>query len=90
MTEENELDTTVEEWKNAIEEMYYPNDPGFTRRELQDKLNVTYWAVTKILEQMLSEGRCIRGKGTRIDSVGRKQAIPVYQLITKGAKNANF
>jgi len=86
MTEEKELDTTVEEWKNAIEEMCYPNDPGITCNELQEKLNINRYVAKLIIKKKTKEGKCICGKNTRLDALGRRQVVPVYQLITKGAK----
>lgn len=67
-----------DEWSAAIGPV---NDPGYTVKELEDKLGVPRRTLSKRLKKMLADGKCACGRAIRVSSIGRKQPVPVYRLV---------
>lgn len=76
-----QLDTTVDAWKAEMEDFLSGGDPGVTVAELAEEFNCGKSTMRERLNKLVKAGRCIKGRGTRVDSVGRYQIMPVYQLL---------
>lgn len=80
MSNDNTLDTTVEEWQAEMERIT-PNDSGRTLSELSVELKVSATTMQRRITQLINEGKCIRGTGRRFDCHNRPYDVTVYQLI---------
>lgn len=76
--EVGELDTSFEEWKEAL---YPPDDPGLTITELAEVLFVSESAMRRRLKSKIGDGTVTKGCAFRS---GRR--CIVYQLV-KGEEN---
>jgi predicted ArsR family transcriptional regulator len=87
MKKENELDTTVDEWREALEMSVVDNDPSWkTATEIADSLGVNRTSVTRRLRKLIKSGNCLQGKCRRLDGTGRPQFLPAYKMVKKGVK----
>ena len=77
----NELDTTVDEWREALHDITQ-DDPGETVRELCARLGGGKTAIRDMLETLIEKGRCKKGRAMRTRCDGVRYFAPVYQLIT--------
>jgi response regulator of citrate/malate metabolism len=70
---------TTEEWKQEIAAIQQ-DDEGLTIRELMEAFGQSHSAVRERMQVGVRNGRYIAGWKTYVDSMGRKQRIPVYRL----------
>ena len=87
MINSNFLDTTVDEWRAAMNEYLELTSEGETIPELAQKLGISESTMRRRLRKMLESGQCTQGRGTRNDALGRSFVVAVYQLTPK--KKAN-
>lgn len=81
------LDTTIDEWREAIENACIKCDaPGETLVELSKRLEIPETTIRRRIYRLLLEGRCVSGTGFRRDRKGRYYNVTVYQLIPKEEK----
>lgn len=76
---DNELDTTVDEWQAEMDKLD-KGDDGKTITELTEELGVHKTTMRDLILKLLLAGKCKQGKGIRLDSMGRRQHMAVYQL----------
>ena len=79
-----ELDTTIDDWREAMSEVV-ADDPGLTIRELCEKMGTKRTATTTRITDLIIEGKCVRGRATRVIN-GRISHVNVYQLTTREKK----
>lgn len=79
MTKENELNTTIDEWRAEMERIDF-GAPGKTLRELCSELGMKRTTMQNRLADLIQDKRCIKGVGKRI-GVGGVYPVSVYQLI---------
>lgn len=77
---ENELDTTEEEWRSAVSDLI-PGDPGLTIRELCEKLGTKRTATQDMVRRLVKDGKCKKGRSKRVSN-GVVYYASVYQIIT--------
>ncbi len=81
------LDTTVDEWQEAIGDAYIKCDAeGRTLMELSEELQIPETTMRRHILKLLSESRCTSGTGFRMDRRGRFYNVMVYQLTPKKEK----
>ncbi len=81
------LDTTVEEWRVAIDEASGSSAiEGKTAIELAEEYGCSGTWMRKKLNKMIELGRCKRMRGRRVASDGRTMPVNVYQLRPKKEK----
>lgn len=71
-----ELDTSIEEWKNALE---VKDDKGETIDDIVEATGVAPSTVRRKIKKLIQEGKCVQGEAVRI-VCGRKIRYRVYQL----------
>ena len=87
MKDTGTLDTTVDEWREALADASeVSNIDGKTASELARELNCSETTMRLKLNGMVLTGRCRRLRGGRIASDGRLMSVNVYQLIPKEKK----
>ena len=79
MTDFNKDDWTAALRQSAVES---EDREGLTCAELAKQLNKTPKAMRAELRVLVKEGRCRKWGGHRILTSGRRQAMPLYQLVT--------
>lgn len=75
----SELDTTIEEWKEALEVASYVE--GHTVAELSTKLKIPESTLRRKLHFLITTGKCTKGVGRRTSTNGRSINVAVYQLV---------
>ena len=87
---QHELDTTIDEWRKAMENLSLggsrwsslPSLPkGKTTNELCEIFGVCEEVMRRRVRKLIKEGRCKKGKAPREMITGEKRIVPVYQLI---------
>ena len=86
----NELDTTVDEWRGAMEGFAFATtlsslpflENGKTTGELAETFNVSRDTISRRLKALIKKGTCRKGRGIRTSLTGQEKTVPVYQLIT--------
>lgn len=84
MSDDNFLDTTIDDWRAEMEKINI-GDPGMTARELARELYPSPIPVSTMrnrLDKLISKKKCTRGIGRRI-GVGGVYTVTVYQLLPK-------
>lgn len=76
----NELDTTIDDWRAEMGRLQ-PNDPGLSMVEIADEIGMSLSTTCRKIRHLLKSGKCKQGFAIRTDAIGRRQRIPVYQLI---------
>ncbi len=80
--ETSELDTSIEEWKKALE--VASTASGYTVAELSEKLQIPESTLRRKLRNLVAAGKCTVGGGRRTSANGRSDSIvTVYQLKGK-------
>ena len=75
---------TMDEWRAELERLGKLGDDGNTIAELAAGLGVGTTKMKKIVRAGVQEGRYIQGFAGRMDTIGRRQRVPVYRLKGKG------
>ena len=83
MPSDNFLDTTVDGWRAVME---CQDDPGLSAIEIADETGMSLRTAQKQIRKLLKCGGCKQGSAERVDAMGRRQRVPVYQLIPQGKK----
>lgn len=82
--EVGELDTSVEEWKAALE---VKDDPGETITELMERLGIKRTRLRMMINKLVKEGKAKRGYASRTNSyTGKSYQCAVYQLLKEEEK----
>lgn len=88
---DNELDTTVDEWRAEMEK-FTPAatlsslpylTKGKTSGELAKEFKVSNDTIVRRLSEMIKNGRCEKGRAHRATINGQEKNVPVYQLVPK-------
>ena len=81
MSDDNTLDTTVEEWHAELQRIAPKDVPGRTLSELCEELKTPLTTMQRRITELLNEGSCRSLVGQRKDRKGRLYDVTVYQLI---------
>ncbi len=74
------LELTTEQWREELMK-FDRDDPGLSANELADACGLPLRTVQQRLRKLLKTRGCKRGFAIRLDSLGRRQRVPVYQLL---------
>lgn len=77
---DNELDTTIDQWRAALSDIVQ-NDPGETVAELRARLGGGKTAIRDMLETLIKNGKCKKGRAARTRCDGVRYFASVYQLV---------
>lgn len=84
LDEVGQLDTTVEEWREALE---VKDDPGETITELMERLGIKRTRLRTMINKLVKEGKAKRGYASRKNSYrGKSYQCAVYQLLKEEEK----
>lgn len=81
MSDDNTLDTTIDEWQAELQRFKPECSLGKTLWELSEELGLSPTTMRLRLLDLIKTGRCTYGQGQRTDKRGRRYNVAVYQLI---------
>ena len=67
-----------DEWQKEIARLQ-ADDPGMTTREIAELMHKPHRTTLRMVMRGVREGRYIKGRAMRSDSIGRLQCVPVYR-----------
>lgn len=77
--ESNELDTSIDEWKEALEVATF--SPGCTIGELSEKLSIPKSTLRRKLRDLINRGMCTKDMSRRTSANGSSIPVVVYRLV---------
>ncbi len=77
---ENELDTTVDEWRDLLRSDA-PDDPGMSIPEICEKFGTKVTATRLKIQRLVRAGKCRKGYAIRISESGASYRVTVYDII---------
>jgi len=89
---ETYLDTTVDQWREAIAKLETQSDPGLTMWEISDRIGYGITATKQKIRKLIALGKCRQGYAIKKNSAGQFRRVPVYQLLpeVKSRKTSTF